>query len=239
MENPAALGVIASGSALYGAAALAYAVRGRSSQAFGPSVYRGSKIRPSVAVTFDDGPSEATLPLLEILAKFNVPATFFQCGLNVRRLPAEARAVLDAGHEIGNHSHSHPAMYFRSASAIEAEFLTAQQTIEDTLGFTPALMRAPFGVRWFGFRRMQARLRLLGVMWTVIGRDWKLDAASITRRVLTQVRNGSIICLHDGRQLVARPNVQPTLDAVRQIIPSLVSRGFEFQTVSQLLCPTK
>ena len=239
MQNPAALGLIASGSALYGAAALAYAVRGRSSQVFGPSVYQGSKCRPVVAITFDDGPSEGTLPLLEILGGFNVPATFFQCGMNVRRLPSAARAVLDSGHEIGNHSHTHPALYFRSQKAIESEFVMAQSTLEDALGVTPRLLRAPFGVRWFGFRRMQARLKLLGVMWTVLGRDWKLDSASVTRRVLNGVRNGAIICLHDGRQLVSRPNVQPTLDAVRQIIPSLVSRGFEFQTVSQLLCPTK
>jgi len=202
-------------------------------------VYQGSKTRPAVAVTFDDGPSEATFPLLEILGKFNIPATFFQCGVNVRRLPEAARSVVSAGHEIGNHSHTHPALYFHSAAAIESEFLNAQRTIEDTVGVTPSLMRAPFGVRWFGFRQMQARLRLTGVMWTVIGRDWKLDAASVTRRVLNRVRNGAIICLHDGRQLARRPDVQPTLDAVRQIIPSLVSRGLEFQTVSQLLCPTK
>jgi peptidoglycan/xylan/chitin deacetylase (PgdA/CDA1 family) len=118
-------------------------------------------------------------------------------------------------------------------------FRTAQCTIEDALGVTPTLLRAPFGARWFGFRRMQARLRLMGVMWTVIGLDWKLDAASITARILSRVRNGAIICLHDGRQLVSHPDVRSTLDAVQQIIPSLVSRGFQFQTVSQLLCPTK
>lgn len=239
MQNTAALGAIASGTALCGAAALAYAVRGRSSQVFGPSVYQGSKNRPAIAVTFDDGPSEGTLPLLEILAKINIPATFFQCGSNVRRLPDVARAVVSAGHEIGNHSHTHPALYFRSSAAIEAEFSTAQQTIEDTLGVSPSLMRAPFGVRWFGFRNMQTRLQLQGVMWTVLGRDWKLDSAGVTNRVIRSVRNGAIICLHDGRQLVSHPDVQSTLDAVRQIIPCLVSRGFEFQTVSQLLCPMK
>jgi peptidoglycan/xylan/chitin deacetylase (PgdA/CDA1 family) len=239
MQNSAALGAIASGSALYGAAALTYAVRGRASQFFGPSVYRGPRSSPGIAVTFDDGPSEGTLPLLETLSRFNIPATFFQCGLNVQRLPDIAREVVGAGHEIGNHSHTHPALYFRSAAAIESEFVTAQRTIEDALGVTPSLMRAPFGARWFGFRRMQARLRLLGVMWTVIGLDWKLDAASITARVMSRVRNGAIICLHDGRQLVSRPDVRSTVDAVQQIVPSLISRGFKFQTVSQLLCPTK
>jgi len=159
--------------------------------------------------------------------------------MNIRRLSSVARDVVSAGHEIGNHSHTHPPLYFRSAAAIESEFVTAQRTIEDALGVTPALMRAPFGARWFGFRGMQARLRLLGVMWTVIGLDWKLDAAAITARILSRVRNGAIICLHDGRQLVSRPDVRSTLDAVKQIIPSLTSRGFEFQTVSQLLCPTK
>jgi peptidoglycan/xylan/chitin deacetylase (PgdA/CDA1 family) len=239
MQNSAALGAIASGSTLYGAAALAYAVRGRSSQFFGPSVYRGPGSSRSIAITFDDGPSEGTLPLLEILSKSNVPATFFQCGQNIRRLSAVAREVVAAGHEIGNHTHTHPPLYLRSAAAIESEFRTAQSTIEDALGVTPTLMRAPFGARWFGFRRMQARLRLLGVMWTVIGLDWKLDASAITARVLSRVRNGAIICLHDGRQLVSRPDVRSTLDAVQQIIPSLIGRGFKFQTVSQLLCPTK
>ena len=72
---------------------MAWAARGRSSAVFGPSVHRGGRTRPEIALTFDDGPSESTPALLEILAAHGVPATFFQCGANVLRLPAVAREV--------------------------------------------------------------------------------------------------------------------------------------------------
>ena len=73
---------------------MAYAVRGRSSTFLAPSVYRGSRRRRSIALTFDDGPSEGTNQLLQILNRYQAPATFFVCGMNVKRLPAVARAAL-------------------------------------------------------------------------------------------------------------------------------------------------
>jgi len=100
------------------------------------------------------------------------------------------------------------------------------------------LFRAPFGVRWPGMGSAQRRLNLLGVMWTVIGCDWKLDAPGIVRRVLAAARNGAIICLHDGRELEPRPNIEPTIQAVRGLVPVLKAEGYRFETVSQLICPT-
>jgi peptidoglycan/xylan/chitin deacetylase (PgdA/CDA1 family) len=97
-------------------------------------------------------------------------------------------------------------------------------------------MRPPYGVRWFGFREMQERLGLLGVMWTVIGLDWKLAAPRIAERVLTLARDGSIVCLHDGRGTLKDPDRRPTIEAVRRIVPSLLEKGYHFETVSQLLC---
>src|SRR5262245_47927611 len=79
---------------------LAWAVRGRSSSVFAPSVWRGPRDRRALALTFDDGPSESTPEILEILARHNASATFFQCGINVQRLPRVAKAAADAGHEI-------------------------------------------------------------------------------------------------------------------------------------------
>lgn len=75
--------------------------------------------------------------------------------------------------------------------------------------------------------------------WFRQGKDSKLDRAPVKNLVAIYFRNGAIIWHHEGGQLISRPDVRPALDAVRPIIPSLVSRGFEFQTVSQLLCPTK
>jgi peptidoglycan-N-acetylglucosamine deacetylase len=217
---------------------MAYAVRGRSSTLLGPSVYRGCRERRSIALTFDDGPSEGTNQLLDILNKYRTPATFFVCGKNVQRLPGVTQAVAAGGHEIGNHTYSHPALYLRSSRFIDDELSAAQSIIAETTGRSPTLFRAPFGARWFGLRKAQRRLRLLGVMWTVMSRDWKLAADEIERRVLAGAENGAIICLHDGRGVSANPDIGATLKAVGRLIPVLQARGFTFETVSQLLCPT-
>lgn len=225
--------------AVCGAGALmGYGVRGKSATLLAPSVYRGPSSRRALALTFDDGPSESTPALLETLSAHRVTATFFQCGMNVARLPEIAQQVVQRGHEIGNHSHTHPRFYFRTPEFIGAELTRAQRAIEDTTGVSPALYRAPFGVRWPGMREAQRRLNLLGVMWTVIGRDWTLGAAAIVSRVLKAVKNGAIICLHDGRELNPRPAVEPTMEAVRQLIPRLQAEGYHFETVSHLLCQT-
>jgi len=226
------------GAVAAGVSAAGYAVRSPRSSVFGPSVWRGPQDRPAVALTFDDGPSESTPQILEVLNRYRAKATFFQCGLSVRRLPEISRSVLAGGHEVGNHSYTHLLLSLRSAGMIEEEFSRAQQTIEETTGFSPTLLRAPFGVRWFGFRRMQQRLGLLGVMWTVIGYDWNLPSRSVVNRVKAGICNGAIICLHDGRQLRARPDISPTLEAVRILIPAIQEQGFRLETVSQLLCPT-
>src|SRR5580693_6479854 len=115
--------MVATFPAAIGAAAgvLAYAVRSPRSSLLAPSIYRGSAARPAIALTFDDGPSESTPALLEILARHGAPATFFQCGANVRRLPQVSREVAALGHEIGNHTDTHPKLYFQSARFIHSE----------------------------------------------------------------------------------------------------------------------
>ncbi len=217
---------------------MAWAVRGRASAVFGPSVWRGPRERRVVALTFDDGPSEGTQGILEILAAHGAPATFFPCGANVARLPAVARAVAEAGHEIGNHSYTHPLCCFRSARFVEADMAAAQQVILERTGARPVWFRAPYGVRWFGLGRAQRRLNLQGVMWTVIGYDWNLRAEAIVERMARRVSNGAILCLHDGRELRVRPDIGATVEAVRRLVPRLLDRGYKLETVSRLLCPT-
>src|SRR5215468_708744 len=151
---------------------LAWAVRGKSSAVFAPSIWHGPRDRRAIALTFDDGPSESTPAILDILAHHNAAATFFQCGANVERLPEIARTVAAAGHEIGNHSHTHPYLFFRSPRAIAGDLRRAQETIEANAGTRPVWFRAPFGVRWPGLRAAQRQLQLTGVMWTAIGYDW-------------------------------------------------------------------
>lgn len=233
-------GAIVGGSAglLAAGGLLAYAVRGRSSSVFGPSVYRGDSNRPAIALTFDDGPSESTPALLKILARHDVPATFFMCGKNVERLPKVAQCVAAAGHEIGNHTDSHPRFDFCSGDFMYREMAAAQEKIRHYTGVTPRLFRAPYGVRWFGLKSAQQRLELLGVMWGTIGHDWKWPAPRITKLFLSRAGPGHIFCLHDGRVTEPAPNIGATLAAVEAIIPALKERGLRFETVSQILCPT-
>ncbi len=216
----------------------AWAVRGRSSQVFGPSVWRGPRGRRAVALTFDDGPSEATPELLEILEQNGARATFFQIGMNVERLPRVAREVAAAGHEIGNHTWSHRPLYLRGRAWIEGEVVRAQAAIAEAAGVDARLFRAPYGARWFGLRRAQARFGLLGVMWTAIASDWRLPPHAAAAKLLRAACNGAILCLHDGRERAPRPDVRSTLEAVRRLLPELRKRGFGFDTVSELLCPT-
>lgn len=225
-------------AALAAGSALAWAVRGRSASVFGRSAWHGPRDKAEIALTFDDGPSESTPRILEILARFRVPATFFQCGANVDRLPAVCSEVAAAGHELGNHSYSHPLFCFHSAAFMTDELRRAQDAIARRSGASPAWFRAPFGVRWFGLGAAQRHVGLAGVMWTVIGYDWSRTADAVVKRVARGVGNGAIVCLHDGRELRVRPDVGPTLEAVRSLVPQLLDRGYTFQTVSRLLCPT-
>ena len=228
---------VATAGVVAAAGSLTYAVRGRSSSLFGASVYRGDRKRPALALTFDDGPSESTPALLEILAEQNVPATFFMCGKNVRRCPGIARQVVAAGHEVGNHTDSHAQLYLRSPEFIYGEMALAQETIVQVTGVAPKLFRAPYGARWFGVRIAQQRLGLLGVMWTLIGRDWKWPSSRISRLLLARASNGAILCLHDGRETRRAPDIRATLEAVETMLPAMKERGFQFETVSQMLCP--
>jgi peptidoglycan/xylan/chitin deacetylase (PgdA/CDA1 family) len=231
---------IALGSAAaLSAGVLAYAVRVPSCSVLAPSVHRGSGARPAIALTFDDGPSESTPELLEILARYRAPATFFQIGANVRRLPQIAREIAAAGHEIGNHTDTHPLLALKSPGFIDRELVGAQETIERATGQRPRYFRAPYGARWFGLRQAQQRLGLTGVLWSTIALDWKRQTPSVVSRLIDGASPGAILCLHDGRALEHRPDIGVTLQAVREFLPKLMEQGFRFEKVTDILCPTK
>lgn len=212
---------------------------------FGSSIHQGPGQRKSIALTFDDGPSPGTAALMDYLQSQNVRATFFQCGKNVLRNPAAARAVHLAGHEIGNHTFSHARLCprlswspnFLSPQSIYNEFAHTQKILETEVGISPRLLRAPYGLRWFGMRAVQRRLGLQSIMWTIMGRDWILPAPAIADRVLQAASPGGIVCLHDGRDIRPEPDISQTIAAVRQIVPRLRDKGYVFETVSDLLRP--
>jgi len=214
-----------------------WAVRGRSSTLLAPSVWRGPGDRKAVALTFDDGPCASTPHLLDLLAQLGVRATFFQIGRNAVAWPAVARQVSAAGHEIGNHTMDHPRLWLRSPGFIERQVAEAQRVLTEIHGSPPRLFRAPYGVRWPGLGSAQRRSNVLGVMWSTIGRDWSSRPDAVARRLTARVFPGAILCLHDGRELATRPDISDTIDAVRRAVPEMQAMGYQFETVSNLLCP--
>lgn len=216
----------------------AWAVRGRSSSLLGPVTWRGPRDAPAIALTFDDGPSESTPRLLDLLERHDAKATFFVCGRNVRRLPGVAREIVARGHEIANHTGSHPALYLKSAGFIRREVAAAQAEIASATGVQARLFRPPFGCRWPGLAEVLEEQGLRLIMWSAIGGDWRLPADRVAAKIVLAARPGAIFCLHDGRALAANPDISVTLDAVRVIMPTLRESRFCFPTVTQLLCPT-
>jgi peptidoglycan-N-acetylglucosamine deacetylase len=204
---------------------------------FGPNVWRGPAAKRALALTFDDGPSESTPELLELLARYGARATFFQCGANARRLPSIARAVSIAEHEVGNHTETHAALYLKSPGFVCGEIAQAQSTLTGIHGTAPKWFRAPYGVRWFGMRAGMKQAGLTHAAWTTIARDWSLDAAAVNQRLRRSAVPGAILCLHDGRELRANPDIRVTLEAIGQLLPFLRDEGFELVTLTDLLWP--
>jgi peptidoglycan/xylan/chitin deacetylase (PgdA/CDA1 family) len=225
---------ILTGAGLAGAGVLAYGVRGRSARLFGPAVWKGSSTRRAIALTFDDGPSESTSDLLNLLHDHHAHATFFQCGHHVRRLPRISQRCLAEGHEIGNHSETHPAFVLRSPQFMNEQLARTQTIIEEATGRAPRLFRPPFGARWFGLRAVEQRLGLKTVLWTTIARDWKLPAEKIVAYVGPRVMPGAIFSFHDGRELVHGPDISNTLTALAVLLPRWAEAGYEFITISEM-----
>lgn len=188
-------------------------------------------------MTFDDGPHPATVELLDLLGAYGVTATFFQCGMYVRARPEVARETAARGHEIGNHTETHPWLWRCTPRRVRDEIARAQEAIVSGAGVVPRRFRAPYGVPGFGMGAAMREYDLTHERWTVMGDDWKLRAPEIANRVLTRLRPGGVVCLHDGRDVNPQPDIRETIEAVRRIVPELLARGYRFVTVTDLRCP--
>lgn len=233
-----ALVVAAVAVLLVAAAAVAwYLTCGMRSQLLGPVVSRGRGDTAGVALTFDDGPSSDTELILDILERHGLKATFFMLGRQVESLPQLARRVAAAGHEVGNHSYSHPSFLFSGAGETREQMERAQQIITEVLGSAPRIARPPYGARTPSYFEAARRLGLRTVLWNVSGFDWnQKDPTKIARRVLGRAAPGSIIVLHDADSEL-KANRGATVKAVQLIIDGLHERGLKVVPLSQLLQP--
>lgn len=224
-------------------AALVRGIVAPRSQILAPTISAVRNSRRRIALTFDDGPSEATPALLDVLAKYRVRATFFVCGKNVKRLPHVARAIVEAGHELGNHTHHHMALAphpkqdwkVLTSGEILREMRRAQTCIHHHTGVWPRYFRPPYGVRWIGVRRAQQKLGVQGVTWSVLPQDDLWQRERIASYLVDYTKPGGIVCLHDGRGLHRSPDVRETLAALEMVLPIWKARGFRIGTVHELV----
>lgn len=215
-----------------GAYRATYAVR---SQWLGPTDWHGRTDTSSVALTFDDGPSADTDLVLSALRTLCIPATFFMIGRQVELHPQIARRIVAEGHEIGNHSYSHPIYLYRRARETRRQLQRAQEVITEAAGVPPRFSRPPCGVRTRAYFSATREMNLRTILWSVAGFDWKrIGAARIAYNILREVRPGSIILLHDGDSSLKRDRIQ-TVMALPIIINGLKRRGLKVVPLSQLL----
>ena len=239
MLMPLLLPIIAGAASITAVAAVAYyatyAVR---SQWLGPTVWRGRTDTGAVALTFDDGPSEDTERVLDVLDEYGLRATFFMTGRHVEGLPQTARRVVAEGHEVGNHSYSHPIFLYRTPRETRQQLERAQTVITKTTGITPRLARPPCGVRTPAYFRAAEKLGLRTVQWDVAGFDWKpRNAKQIAHDVLRRVVPGSIILLHDGDN-EGKQDRRETVVALPLIIEGLRARGLHVVPLAEMLRET-
>jgi len=206
-------------------------------QWFAPAILRGPADGKRIAITFDDGPCPGyTEPILDILRRHNVKATFFVCGQNVERSPELLRRVQAEGHAIGNHSYSHPFPFFRSRAFFARQIDLTQEAIEKVTGKRPRFFRPPYGARWLGLQPVLQARGLSLVNWSDTGYDWKLDTEGIVRETLKTLGPGSIILLHDGRNNYPPQSVDrsATVKALPAILEGAVKAGFTFVRLEEL-----
>ena len=218
--------------ALLGAAAvgLREVVNSSTFQLFGDYVARVNTTERVVALTFDDGPNPVQTPrVLDVLDQHHVKATFFMMGRNVERYPEVAREVLRRGHEIGNHSYSHPKLILMSPRRVRDEIERTDKLLRD-IGVSGEIhFRPPHASKFIVLPYVLVQMKKLSVLGDVDPEEWKQrPAAVMTESILRQVRPGSIIGLHD-------PAGSETLRTLQNILSALAADGYRFETVSALV----
>lgn len=180
--------------------------------------------KPMVAITFDDGPSKFTMQLLEQLEAYDSRATFFMVGTNVPKYPETVKKMKEIGCELGNHTTNHPRLINLDVAGIQNEINATNQAIQSVVGESATLMRPPYGAV---NEVVQSAVGLPLAMWSVDTLDWEVkDTEVVKNYIMNMAKDGEIILLHDIHET--------TVQAVLQVIPELVNRGYQLVTVSEM-----
>ena len=185
---------------------------------------RVNPAKPMVAITFDDGPGKYTMQLLQQLEAYDARATFFMVGTNVPNYPETVKKMKEIGCELGNHTTHHARLTELDVAGIQNQIGTTNQAIQNIVGEGATLVRPPYGAV---NEVVQSAAGVPLAMWSVDTRDWELKNAELIKNyVLNTAKDGEIILLHDIHET--------TIQAMLQVIPELVNRGYQLVTVSEM-----
>lgn len=239
--NPALIGAPAAAALAAGLTSVA-AIHPRS-QLFGPTICRTASPL-QFALTFDDGPNPTITPrLLDLLDKYHAKATFFVIGRFVRECPQLTREVSARGHLLGNHTNSHPNLFWLSPGRIRSEMKQCQEALQDTLGSPAKYFRPPFGFRNPWVVSTASELGMRTVMWTLLPGDWREKPVEWLKPRLQPIadnmedsgrrKSGDVLCLHDGAHRQLNGDRTRTVAALEYWLPRWRDLGLKFVTIGE------
>ncbi len=191
--------------------------------------------KKQIALSFDAAwGNEDTATILEILKKHNVKVTFFMTGGWVESYPDDVKAILAAGHDLGNHSENHKNMSQLSDSECEEELMAVHRKVQELTGYQMFLFRPPYGDYDNDVIKVAKKCNYYPIQWDVDSLDWKDYGADSIIKTVTEHKhlgNGSIILCHNGATYTAQ--------ALETLITTLQQQGYEFVPISQLIYKDK
>ncbi|MCK4647363.1 polysaccharide deacetylase family protein [Candidatus Pacearchaeota archaeon] len=194
--------------------------------------FHGGRNKRQIALTFDDGPSEETEKILDLLKKYNAKATFFVWGERIKGREKIIERMIKEEHEIGNHSYEHKRLAFKSKDYIEKDLKKLDEKLSQ-FNIKTNLFRPPKLSMFYNLFRVCKKLEKKIIICDVISHDWKKPGIEkIVNKILRKTKNGSIINFHDYIEGVGSNKDIPAI--IEQIFPKLKD-NYRFVTVSELL----
>ena len=194
--------------------------------------YKNENSYMKIALTFDDGPHPRyTGQILEVLEEYDIKATFFVVGVNAKNYPDSLIDVIKKGHEIGNHTYSHPHVSGLNTYTLTDEVEKCESTIYGLTDYKTKLFRPPEGMIDADVRTVLRSLDYKVIMWDIDTRDWAHEPPEkIAENVISNIASGDIILMHDyiGHN-------SPTVEAIKIFIPVLLEKGYKFVVISELI----
>lgn len=201
-------------------------------------LWRGNKKDKSVSITFDDGPDPIyTKKVLDLLDKYGIKGCFFLVGEKVKKCPEVVRLIAQKGHDIGIHAYTHDLKFIINPLKTKLEMLKTYDIIKETANISPKYARPPWGCFNPFYYSVSRKLNFKVVLWTFMSWDWgKTTEKRIVKRVMSKVKNGSILIFHDSGTTFGAYEQAPTImiSALEKIIQKLRAKGYAIKKLDEV-----